>query len=284
MKKIALILTLAVMAAMILGGCGASGDGNQGNSGDSSEGGENVVAEANEDFFIWMDNRAIDFSEEGKKQETIVVPARCTEFDGAHFCDVDVKYVSFEGTDNVDLGGAFANADRLISVKLPANQTTIKPYCFGDCDSLKEISIPATVEELGTYAFEGCNALETLTFEDGGPASIGDFCFQNCHQLKELVFPEGLIDIGENAFFNCKAMEKVTFSSSVKNIDFQAFGNCPVKEYHFPEGMESVNFNVGAFGVGAKDAVAYIVKDSWLDQNRDVLEEFNFGEIRFEDQ
>ena len=110
---------------------------------------------ANNDYFIIHEYESrlqlAGLTEEGKKQETLVIPA------GVEICcdlsDGIVKHVSFESDDDIDLKSLLNRSETLETVKLPANLTKISS--INNSPNLKEITIPKGVTEISDLCFLG---------------------------------------------------------------------------------------------------------------------------------
>ncbi len=238
-------------------------------------------AEANEDFFLWEGNTIIGFTEEGAKQKSIVIPARCEGFNEARFYNTEVEHVTFEDNDDVDLEGVFLFAQNICSVELPKGLTVIPNVAFDGCYNLESITIPSEVTTIGEFAFDTCESLESVTFEGEGLTVLQYACFNQCKSLKSVVLPKSVTTIEDCAFRECESLETVTLNAGVKTIGKSAFASTALTELHLPEEIQFESVATNAFGVNTYSMVVYIVKDSWCDKNREVWD-IGFLEIRYE--
>ena len=79
--------------------------------------------------------------------------------------------------------------------------------------SIKEIALPDSVEELGWNAFTGSKTLQTVTWPNNAAfTTIPEQAFEGCEQLDDNVV--------------------ATLPPSVKTIDYRAFANCGVPQFH----------------------------------------------------
>lgn len=248
---------------------------------DKQDDGVDNNVEANEDFFLWEGNIIIGFTEEGAKQKSIVIPARCEGFYDVRFYNTEVEHVTFEDDDDVDLGGVFFCAEKIRSVELPKGLTVIPNVAFDGCENLKSIIIPPEVTAIGEFAFDGCHALESVTFEGEGLTVLQEACFNQCKSLKSVVLPKSVTTIEDYAFRECESLETVTLNTGVKTIGKSAFASTALTELHLPEEIQFETVAKNAFGVNTYGMVVYIVKDSWCDKNREVWN-IGFGEIKYE--
>lgn len=268
MKKICIYL-ICVFTALFMG-CG---------KGQPSESAENAKEEvesntssetsSNDNFFIWdSENRLLSLSEDGKKQEKLVIPAKCTGIVEGVFSSSSVKTVAFEDDDDLgDLSNAFFGAANLTEIKLPAKQRKIGDMAFSDCAALERITIPASVEEVGNYAFSGCASLKEIVFEGTNLKDIGENAFENC-LLSSLVLPEGVENVKMYSFYGNKELSIITLPSTIKTIEDGAFDECPIAEVHMHADMQPDNISFMAFSSTFDSMVVYIAEGSWLDKNR----------------
>lgn len=240
-------------------------------------------AKPNEDYFIWDDNNYITgLTDEGSKQSTLVIPARCEGIDSI-YNSPNLQYITFEDDDNVELTGSFSGASSLVSIELPENLENIGLDCFSNCDQLKEISIPSKVENVEKGAFQSCDNLVSVVFEGTNLKSIGKRSFAGCELITEIIIPEGVVTIGEQAFNDCSSLNKLSLPDSLRDIGRSAFANTQISEIHFPENIDLTNMDATAFGINTYNMTVYIVKDSWCDKNQDIWNPDElFGEIKYE--
>ena len=100
----------------------------------------------------------------------------------------------------------------------------IDERAFIDCSNLEAITLSEGLKIIGNYAFINCsnavfNSLpSTIT-------TIGEYAFSGCHGLTKVVLPNCL-SIGHDAFQACGGLKRVELSSSLRNLDHNAFGFC----------------------------------------------------------
>lgn len=155
------------------------------------------------------------------------------------------------------LSNTFYNCRSLSSVNLSNITESIGDSAFKFCANLRTVNIPNGVSTIGKDAFMFCgynySNLETTEVTINIPntiTSIGDnafrgvpiqeFTFPNGIQLqttskfmfahtflRELVLPEGLKIIDTSTFESSYRLEQVTIPTSVTNIGYAVFANCP---------------------------------------------------------
>lgn len=121
--------------------------------------------------------------------------------------------------------GAFAGAQALTSITLPAAVQTIGSEAFRNCSALTTMIIPDKVTVIPSYAFSGCSALESVSMPDG-IVSIGEGAFQNCYALGAVKLPAKLTTINNSTFYGCSKLSEITIPSGVVNIGSSAFAYC----------------------------------------------------------
>lgn len=131
------------------------------------------------------------------------------------------------GTDHDvwQLGGPFANAEKLTQVSLPKSLRRIGEKAFNNCKLLEEIELPRSLYSLEASAFSGCETLKRIAI----PRSITKISygtFRDCKALTEVILHEKLTSIASMAFAGCLSLNKIDVPGSVKKIEEQAFRDC----------------------------------------------------------
>ncbi|MBR1448648.1 MAG: leucine-rich repeat domain-containing protein [Prevotella sp.] len=156
--------------------------------------------------------------------------------------------------------GAFAHADQLKQVVVPAGVVTIEYGAFADCPSLEDLQVdsanthydsrqdchgiistwkgklmlvagckstvmPDDVRYLAPQAFAGCTALQKVTFPER-MEEIGEEAFRGCTALKEVEIPQGVRFVEAGTFSGCSALQSVSLSKSVERLREGAFSGC----------------------------------------------------------
>jgi len=156
--------------------------------------------------------------------------------------------------------GAFAHADALKDVVVPAGVVTIEDGAFADCPALEDLSVdtanthfdsrdnchailrtwkgklmvvagckntvmPADVRYVAPQAFRGCTALSAVAFPEK-MEEIGAEAFAGCTSLKEVSIPQGVRFVEAGTFRDCSSLQSVTLSKSVERLREGAFSGC----------------------------------------------------------
>jgi len=276
-KKVLWITEVLVLLALVLvlTGCG----GNKGKTASSDSGekkGESVKesSKADEDLFIWEGNTITGLTEKGKKQKKIVIPARCEKMEGFQmFGEAAAEEVSFEDEHDLDLVYAFFEAPNLQKVDLPEELSRIYEGMLCNCDKLEEIVIPAEVVSVDNGGFDSCGELKKVTFEGTKLTELGEDAFRGCRKLEELNLPEGLQKIGPNAFSYCDSLKSLTLPASVNSVKGTLIYDSGITEVHLPKDIQLEGLGSGTFQnfADGKLCTVYIVKDSWMDQNKELM-------------
>lgn len=130
-------------------------------------------------------------------------------------------YTGYHTEDNVIGDKMFYNLDKLISIKLPKNATSIRSAALLWCFSLVEVVLPVKIESIGNNAFGSCKYLKNI---DLPPTlkTIDAAAFGNCFSLETISLP-GVETIGGSAFGGCKKLTEVRIPSTLKYIGDKAF-------------------------------------------------------------
>lgn len=200
------------------------------------------------------------------------------------------SFMSFKSLPRISLpnvkvipANAFQNCERLNSIELCSELTSIGDNAFSGCSSLFSITIPKTVTEIGTDAFSGCTNLfevynlSGLTAEKGSD-DLGGLCknawevctsendankFKNINgcivyekdgekllmkyigDSAEVDIPDGVTIIYANAFTDCSVITSVTMPESLKIIQDNAFDSCGnLVSAKMPNGITSIGKNI----------------------------------------
>ncbi len=86
------------------------------------------------------------------------------------------------------LSASFRNCEKLESVILPENLTSIPKSLFNGCQSLKQVLIPESVTYIGPSAFGACMSLASIRIPDGVTA-IYSLTFAACPDLSSIYIP-----------------------------------------------------------------------------------------------
>lgn len=130
-------------------------------------------------------------------------------------------YTGYHTEDNVIGDKMFYNLDKLISIKLPKNATSIRSAALLWCFSLVEVVLPVKIESIGSSAFGSCKNLKNI---DLPPTlkTIDVAAFGHCYSLETISLP-GVETIGVSAFVGCKKLTEVRIPSTLKYIGDNAF-------------------------------------------------------------
>ncbi len=134
LRIFAIVLTLVM--AVSFAGCGKEGtSSNPADSPDKEEPG--VSTAVSEEYFEWDGDLISALTESGMKQTEIVIPKRCTGFNGAVFAadECQVKSVTFESDADFDLNRGLSCSHSLERVELPSGLTKISDMEFWRCDA-----------------------------------------------------------------------------------------------------------------------------------------------------
>ncbi len=99
-------------------------------------------------------------------------------------------------------------------------------YAFYDLDKLVSVKLPKDLTTLGNYAFKGCDKLEYVDASATSELNIGTSTFEQCIKLTEFVSPEKISEVGDNAFTYCSKLEGIELRDIAGSIGTKAFSNC----------------------------------------------------------
>ena len=169
--------------------------------------------------------------------------------------------------------------DKITSVTLPEELTSISFAAFSGCSQLNSITIPRQVTEIYPLAFANCSNLTSIQVESGngsyvsvdgvlfsrgkktivaypagkandayaipeGVTNIAYGAFSGCSHLTAVTIPNGVTDIGICAFSYCKNITNMVIPDGVTNINKEAFSGCSgLKTLTIPSSVTSIGEN-----------------------------------------
>jgi len=130
--------------------------------------------------------------------------------------------------------------DRITSVVVGENVTTIGSYSFKDCKNITSITMGENVEVVGDCSFENCENISTLTLGNN-VKHIGNTSFKNCTNITIISMGENIETVGDYAFENCDGLTIITIADSIKSIGNRAFYDCDnVTHVEIGDSVESI--------------------------------------------
>lgn len=168
--------------------------------------------------------------------------------------DADVKsnaydyYTGYNTQDDILGPHAFADLDKLMTVKLPKSVKYIN-QAFNNCSQLRSVEMPENLICLGDTtdnnwgvdngAFRDCCNLEKIIFHNC--EKIGGSAFYQCNSLQEITLPKNLKHVGSFAFYNCNQLKDIILPNEVETISYHAFNNCSnLASVQFPPSLKSI--------------------------------------------
>ena len=143
---------------------------------------------------------------------------------------------SIIGIDNM----AFKGCNKLTSIILPDNLTTLGEKAFSGCTALSSIILPNEVEQIGDETFSGCSALTSITVNDK-LKSIGRAAFENCIALTDIILPDNVKTVGSSTFKNCEKLSSVILGNSITELGDSTFLGCStLKNIILPSSLQKI--------------------------------------------
>ncbi len=142
-------------------------------------------------------------------------------------------------------GGAFRNCKNLTTIHLPNNIYIIEQEAFSYCSGLLNIALPDNIVEIGNAAFRSCSSISECILPNK-LTSISDYLFEDCNSLNKIILPNSLISVGYDSFKNCKSLIKVDFPDSLQKLDNGSFSGCGLITLNLPPSIKEIRYN--AFG------------------------------------
>lgn len=207
MKRKLVIAVILLAMSFTFVGCGNKSSQSQGqstevNKTDNED--DKQDKSDSEDYFQWSADDSISgLTDEGKKQEKIIIPEKCKSIVGVIVTeDSNVKDISFEGTITGEFSSQyFIEANSSIEkLAYPEGIEKLAAMSLYLEKNLKEITFPKSLKTIDDYAIEDCEAIEKIDLTDTSVSYIGTYAFQGCNSIKEVYLPETIKEIGSKAF------------------------------------------------------------------------------------
>lgn len=193
----------------------------------------------------------------------IVVPDGVFSIGKSSFNLCPVKEIVISNTVKDIEEYAFANCNKLVTIKIPKYVQHIGHNAFYDCKSLKNISLENSPEVIESNTFFGCSSLEYFNIphtvkviEKGtfnGCSSLksivlpyelmelGAYSFSGCKSIKEIVIPNNITVIGDETFRSNESLEKIVLPPNLEKIGDMAFYNCKsLENIDFPGTLKEI--------------------------------------------
>jgi len=184
--------------------------------------------------------------------ECIVLPTSIKELPFRAFMNCkSLKTIIFKGYEPNTIPkdvkvceAVFSGCEKLESMVLPEDCSSIENYVFSGCKSLEAIKIPKNVQTIAKGAFENCTSLTSIELPVG-LLNIGYKAFQGCKSLIKVVNMENtkLIDVDKNTFKDCHLLESISLPNSLRSISSHAFFECHqlrVPSTFIPDGVKEI--------------------------------------------
>ncbi|NPV92741.1 MAG: leucine-rich repeat protein [Firmicutes bacterium] len=154
--------------------------------------------------------------------------------------------------------------------------TGIGQEAFANADNITAVSLPASIKTIGAQAFYSCDHLAAVNIPEG-VTFIGSEAFVFCKDLTHIDIPNSIQSIGTRAFTDCTALEAINvtgvnqYYQSIDGVLFAYFniGNPGKLLFQYPAGRTAASYAIPN-GVFVTDNSAF--------SNADYLTEIAFPE------
>ena len=146
------------------------------------------------------------------------------------------RQLEYDGTDGIT---PFSGSQRLSSVTIGDNVTSIDSNLFNGCSGMQSIVIGSGVASIGENAFLGCTGLQRVELknlsawfgfnfssEEQNPLYYAKNLYMDGNLVTDLTVPSGVRSIPAYAFYGCEKIASVTIPSDVQTIGIWAFRGC----------------------------------------------------------
>ena len=125
----------------------------------------------------------------------------------------------------------------MTNVSIGTGLKTLGRYAFYQCTSLETAEINGG--DVGEYAFTQCSKLRSVSF-GGNVSQVGAYAFSYRAALTTVTFGNNITNIGREAFNNCRNLTGVILPTSLKTLDYRAFGCTGITELEIPPSVLAV--------------------------------------------
>lgn len=146
------------------------------------------------------------------------------------------RQLEYDGTDGIT---PFSGSQKLSSVVIGDNVTSIGENMFNGCSGMQSIVIGSGVASIGEDAFLGCTGLQRVELknlsawlgfnfssEEQNPLYYAKNLYMDGNLVTDLTVPSGVKSIPAYAFYGCEKIASVTIPSDVQTIGIWAFKGC----------------------------------------------------------
>ena len=131
---------------------------------------------------------------------------------------------------NGEIGdSAFRSCQKLKTVELGQDITSVGSSAFQGCTKLGSIEIPDNVKTLGSGAFSGCTSLKSAK-TGNGISLLNTQTFSGCTSLENVEIGTNITKISGKSsygcFYNCRSLEQILVPGNVKEIENYVFNGC----------------------------------------------------------
>ncbi len=259
-KKVAILGLLLAALLLILAGGALADDVRSGNCG------ENVTWSVNDEGTLTFSGKGpmeefFEFSDDGWMMWSPPYwDWNKTEAGGTTESRRQIKRVIIKSGVTTIGGGALRDLDGLEEISIASTVESIGPWAFDNDTAIKSITIPKSVKSIGERAFYECYALQNVNVASGNsdyksvngvlftkdgsqmiyygagrtassyavPAGVKVLhpsTFSYAQALTEVTLPDGLEEIRDWAFGHT-GLKRVYLPSTLKKVDYCAFGGC----------------------------------------------------------
>lgn len=138
------------------------------------------------------------------------------------------------------IGVAAFGASGLTAISLPKNITKIPERTFAWCSNLTSVEILGNVTEIGVWAFFRCYSLTSITLPKNMDL-IDSGAFKECTSLQSIDMPERLTKFGSNVFEDCSSLKSLLIPEGISRISVYLINNCSsLEKLYLPQGISPI--------------------------------------------
>ncbi len=133
----------------------------------------------------------------------------------------------------------------LTSIDISEGITAIERDAFASCENVVSVRLPASLCEIGERAFYNCKRLQSVRIPDS-VVRIRPSAFMKCKELSQVKLPQSLTMIEDELFRECTSLTSIDLPDTVTAIGNSAFWGCGISSITIPNAVQVIGENAFA--------------------------------------
>lgn len=169
----------------------------------------------------------------------LTIPKNITSISSNAFSGTGYSVLNYNAANCKAEWTPFKGMNKLETIKLGDNVTSISRDTFRECKTVKNIIVCDSITKIADYAFDDCTNVESITLPET-LSSIGYHAFYNCLNVKEFTIPKGLTVLGGYALPKNLTTLYYNAESCEFNEDYPPFSYLTLTEVIIGENVKRI--------------------------------------------